>query len=225
MNSLTIDEIKERFEGSRVWEVLPHGRRDLGFRTITEINLEALLKSGESMFYEIESGPRKGSIGRFVLPDSVHKLYNVVTANDTRRDGALTLAFDGRNDVVFDGVVNGKSRPNLPDGKIRFDVPATVWSYKTKQKDKEVIPEFKDHFGKVIEVGQVVLLMVGRSGYQHMRFAKIKRISAAGTIWVDLMKTRENHRAETSRLGINPVDLIVLDGDIREKAMVARLSL
>ena len=194
-------------------------------------NLNALKKhyeAGGKLYVEITTGARKGTIGELIIPsfelDDVFTPRAKTGMGERRSCKVKTwqLKFDDRKTTVNIGV----SRYDYDwKGVLRFGAAATTWVYETKERPKVEPIKLKDHFGVKLEVGQVVLFLHGKANDYENRFGKVKRISDKGTIWIEAFRTREHHKAEELHNGIFARDLFVLDGDLRDKAMKARLSL
>jgi len=184
------------------------------------------LDGGGRVFIEITKGARKGTIGELVIPSTdVNELWadRVKTGMGEYRRCKVDewhLKFDDRENVIK----ISKDRWDYKwNGILRFNCEGTVWVYETKEKPKVEPVKLFDHFGTPLEAGQVVLFQHGKQNTYHNRFGKIKRISDKGTIWVEMFKTRPEHTAEVVDKGIYAQDMFVLDGDLREKAMMAKL--
>jgi hypothetical protein len=188
------------------------------------------IQAGNRVFVEITKGARQGTIGELVFDTTdFDELYGpmIRTGLGDRRyclKDELTLRFDDRDNTIK----IGKGRWKEFDAKnmvLRFSAPGTLWVYTTKPKP--VVPKVTiyDHFGVELEVGQVVLFMYGQKNDYSNRFGKIARISDRGTIWVDMFRTREHHKAGQVSNGVYGSNIFVLNGDLREKAMMARLTL
>ena len=232
MSAFEVPYHKLKFDGKPP-STLFHQRTSDTYR-INDVmrQLKIWLEAGNQIFIEFTMGARKGTIGRLDLKvEDMQDLYKTVR---TGRGDELELAKKTWN-ITFD------DRPNpikvehqgwqhgWPKGAVlRFDVPATVWAYETVAREKKPAAELYDHFGVLLEVGQMVLAPQGLKGSTRTRFAYIKAISAAGTIKIESIKTRQGHAKTESNVSptIHSYDLIVLDGDmsIKDKVLMAKLA-
>jgi hypothetical protein len=194
-------------------------------------NLVALKKyqeAGGRVMIEITEGARKGSIGELIIPGvNIDDLYGASYTGGLGRQmrrskiAEWQIRFDDRKNTIK---VERHSYEYKWKGVLRFDRQDTIWSYESKERPKEQLPELFDHFGVKLEVGQVVLFLTGRGTNQYVRLGKVTRWSAKGTIWAESMKTRSDHPANAEMTIQGSVNIFVLDGDVRSKAMMAKLK-
>jgi hypothetical protein len=208
--------------------------RGLGFvfqieRNHTQKYLHAQIKKflaeGKKIYVEIEKGARAGTIGELVLPENFDDLYANVGTNQNARDrrqnrDTWLLKFDDSDKTVK---LEGTYRKHVME-KVSFVQQPTVWKYTSVARPKEELPVLHDHFGVELAVGQVVLALIGTGTDQYVRLGKITRWSAKGTIWIETMKTRETHPKNAEATVQGSINIFVLDGDIRAKAMMAKMT-
>lgn len=192
--------------------------------------LKRFLEAGNQIFIEFTKGARKGSIGRlrFKAEDTV----DLYLEDKDRRYSRLQklhweIEWDGRDNVVKVDLSGGWGE-KWPTGTVlRFNCPETVWSYKTSAREVKPDATLYDHFGVLLEVGQLVLYPEGLKDNKKTRFGYIQAISPAGTITVESIKTRPGHNKTTAKLSptTGPSDLVVLDAnDIKDKVTMAKLT-
>lgn len=181
----------------------------------------------EKIYVEFTDGARKGTIARWDI-DSAQALELYATTNlaSYYRDYAkinipLKFVFDDRDTVI---TLDSKNFPAV----LLFGSRPTNWVFTRNAKQHFDPPEMFDHFGTLLEVGQLIMAPVGTKGYMSTRFAKIVNISERGTIKVQTIKSRKGHREEISNLSptISSHDIIVIDSmNMEDKLMIAKLSL
>jgi hypothetical protein len=185
--------------------------------------IKKFLAEGKKIYVEIEKGARAGTIGELVLPDNLDDLYAIVgtSLRDRRQNGdTWVLKFDDSDKTVK---LEGSYRKRVME-KVSFVQQPTVWKYTSVARPKEELPVLHDHFGVELVVGQVVLALIGIGTDQYVRLGKITRWSAKGTIWIETMKTRETHPKNAEATVQGSINIFVLDGDIRAKAMMAKMT-
>lgn len=188
--------------------------------------LKTYLENGGTVHIEFTKGARTGTIGRLnIKPEDCVGLYREITGGLYKGYQMITssdweLVFDDRPQTVKLKVERRKPMP----GVLRFGVETTKWVYTTNEREKPNPLQLKDHFGVVLEPEQVVMFMHGKGNDYEVRFGKIKRISDKGTIWIEAFKTRDHHEVEECCHGIQAKNVFVMDGDLKNKAMIAKLS-
>lgn len=190
--------------------------------------LKSHLEKGNQVYVEFTSGARKGTIGRLNLtPENVmdyRKLEGGYYKDRWARNmKGIQIEFDDRKTTI--PVDLDWYKPKKLPIVLRFTPTETTWAYTSNARPKEEIKPVYDHFGTEIKVGSVVLFMHGSQNTYHNRIGKVSRISAKHTIWVEAFKTRKGHKTEEISGGIYAQDIFVPDGDIRDKAMMAKLAL
>ena len=190
--------------------------------------LKPYLEKGGKVFIEFTEGARKGTIGELqITAEECEGLYverktGLGTFHYLTKLDWIVVAEGKEVKITIDTASSGAKR-YFP-GIMRFGDVETVWAYESKARPKVEPITLKDHFGVTLEVGQVVLFMHGKANDYETRFGKIKRISDKGTLWIEAFRTREHHKVEELTHGIFSRDLFVLNGDLRDKAMLAKLS-
>lgn len=189
--------------------------------------LKKYLEDGGKVYLEFTKGARKGTVGRLNLTPEMVMDYRKLEGGYykdkwARNMKGVQLEFDDRKTTI--PVDLNWYQPKKLDAVLRFTPSETVWVYTTTARPKEEIKPVFDHFGVEIKVGSVVLFMHGSGNTYHNRIGKVTRISAKHTIWVEAFRTREHHKAEEINTGVYAQDMFVLDGDIRDKAMMAKLA-
>lgn len=218
----------EDFEGKSARHLFPTSDNSRA-KDRMKYGLKKYLTEGGKVFIEFTEGARKGTIGELIISaDDCDGLY------EERKTGLGTFHYLTKLEweVVAEGktikiAIDRSARTGIKryfPGVLHFGEVETKWAYETKEKPKVEPVKLRDHFGTELEVGQVVLFMHGKQNTYHNRFGKIHRISDKGTIWVEMFKTRPEHKNEIVDKGVFAVDMFVLDGDLREKAMLAKLT-
>lgn len=218
------------FEGADPWRLLP--LYHTGHDSDLVANLRTLRKhldDGGRVFIEITKGARKGTIGELVIPSTdLDELYGArgkLGIGGERRKSKVVewqLKFDDRDNVIK---IPQDRYDYKWNGVLRFGCAGTTWVYTSKERPKVEPLECYDHFGVKLEVDQTVLFLEGmaKDNDYNIRFGKIVRISDKGTIWVDAFKTREGHKLEQFTASGHK-NIIVLNGDVRDKMLMGRLQ-
>lgn len=188
------------------------------------------LEEGGKVFIKIKTGARKGTIGRLdIKPEDIDTWTECKTGyGETLRTTIKEwrIVFDDRDNVIKVGFGSACTFKWPGDLITDYDGP-TVFCYEKKEKPKAEPVKMYDHFGVPLEVGQTVLFMHGKGQVSNMenRIGTIQRISDKGTIWVETIITRKDHKKEVVSQGIYGTDMFVLDGtDLKSKALMARLA-
>lgn len=217
-------------EGALPRELFPYSHTGYDSDLTSRFNaLRKYLDEGGRVMIEITKGARKGTIGELVIPSTdINELYGQRYKSGLGGDRRVAttkefqLKFDDRKNVIKIPQDRWDYKWN---GVLRFGRTETVWSFTSTERPKEELPEIFDHFGTKLEVDQFVLFVTGTGTSQFIRMGKITRWSAKGTIWAETIRTRENHGKPQEVQIQGSVNIVVLDGDVRQKAMLARLSI
>lgn len=217
------------FSGKGPGHLFPNLTSDL-FRTEDQMRqLKRYLENGNQIFIEYTKGARAGSIGRLrIKAEEVSDIY--ILSRDRRsyrlQKVKWEVEWDGRDNVVTVDLSDGWGAKWPTGAVLRFNCPETVWAYKTQAREEKPPAEIYDHFGVLLEVGQLVLYPNGLKDNKHTRFGYIQSITPSGTITVESVKTRSHHNKEISKLSptTSPGDIVVLDSnDIKDKVVMAKL--
>jgi hypothetical protein len=217
-------------EGAAPWELFPYSHTGRDSDLTSRFNvLRKYLDEGGKVMIEITKGARKGTIGELIIPSTnIDELYNPRYKSGlggNRRVSKIKewqIKFDDRKNVIKIPQDRWDYKWN---GVLRFGLTETVWDFTSVARPKEELPDMFDHFGTKIEVGQFVLFITGTGTSQYIRMGKISRWSAKGTIWANTIRTREKHGQPAEVQIQGSVNIVVLDDDVRKKAMLARLTL
>lgn len=218
------------YEGEPPYKIFPVSQSGYDSDLTTPIkHLQKYIEGGGRVMVEITKGARKGTIGELVIPSlDPDELYGARYKAGMGGDRRVTkvkewfLKFDDRKNQIK---IERGSYEFKWNGVLRFGRTETVWSYATTAREKEELPDLFDHFGTKLAVGQFVLFLTGTGTDQYIRMGKITRWSAKGTIWAEAIRTRENHGKPAEVQVQGSVNIVVLDDDVRKKAMLARLSI
>jgi hypothetical protein len=220
-----------KFEGKSPAYLFPSRTSDTYKIKDVMRHLKTYLEAGNKIWVEFTQGARKGTIGRIdIKAEEVTDFYQVVR---TGRGEELEMSkkvwdivFDDRDNVIKVEYQGWQSF--WPKGVVlRFDLEGTTWAYTTKAKPEVEAKKLYDHFGVLLEVGQLVIFPEGRKGDVHTRFGYITNITPKGTIKVESIKTRQGHAKTEENISptIYPSDLVVIDGtDIKDKVTLAKLT-
>lgn len=218
----------KEYEGQPFNNVFPSWTTDRTAHKYFIKKLAEHLENGGFIHVELTQGARKGTIGRWdISAEEMAALYHegrngygdvLATSTD------IKLVFDDRDNVIPAAIRHGDGI----QGIVHFSMTKTVWSFQTKAQPKKQAKVLRDHFGVVLEPGQLVLFPMGLKGETRTRFGHIEAISAAGTIKVKAMATRakhDNNVVVNVSPTINASDLIVLDDTlIKDKITLAKLA-
>lgn len=220
-----------KFEGKKPESLFPARNSDSYRQKDIMPQLKTYLEAGNKIWVEFTEGARKGSIGRLdIKAEELTDLYKVVcTGRGEELEMTKTvwdIVFDDRDNVVKAEYHGWQSF--WPNGvRLRFDLEGTKWAYTTKAKPEVEAKKLYDHFGVLLEVGQLVIFPEGRKGDVHTRFGYITNITPKGTIKVESIETRQGHEKTEENISptIYPSDLVVIDGtDIKAKVTMAKLA-
>ena len=219
------------YEGAKTYEVFGE-QYSMSFADSLVRVLKNHLASGKKICIEFTEGARKGTIAEIVLtPDELDTLFKEIK-NSYRSNfikctkSQLTLTAGGKQWTLE------SSYKKRFTGILRFDSePKFVYVQKKKTEEEKAaerqIPAIYDHFGTEICLGSFVIFPCGTRSEISTRFGYVTNISRAGTVKLRAIKTREKH--SDTEVTLSPSvpcsDLIVLDGDIKNKAMMAKLGL
>lgn len=218
----------KEYEGQPFNAVFPPWTTDRTAHKYLIKKLVEHLQNGGKIHIELTTGARKGTIARWdISADEMANLYkegrngygDVLAAS-----ADIKLVFDDRDNVIPAAIRYGDGIQGL----VHFGMTQTVWSFQTKAQPKKAAKVLKDHFGVVLEPGQLVLFPMGLKGETRTRFGHIESITAAGTIKVKAMATRQSHENNVVS-NVSPTvrasDLIVLDDTpIKDKVMLGKLA-
>lgn len=218
----------KEYDGKSFSQVFPCFTTDRTAQKYLMKKVAEHLRAGHFIHVELIGGARSGTIARWeITAEEAESLYSEqrngygdVLAASTD----IKLVFDDRKTVIPAAIRYGDTLT----GKVHFFKTETLWVFKTKAQEKKPAKVLHDHFGVVLEVGQMVLAPQGKKGETRTRFAHIVGITDAGTVKIESIKTRAGHDKVTSNLSptIRASDLVVLDGStsIKDKVMLAKLT-
>lgn len=235
---IKVENFKKKWEGRPLCKLFPyqHYLAEPFMDAFGDTILDCI-RAGSPIYVEFLEGARKGTIGRLKLDENILKPLYPERYNRHPNQGfrpytvfrnldKWTIEFDDGKSFTIS--TNAKT-VECGDVVIRFDVEKTqsIFTRKIKDPTENVnIPKIYDHFGVQIEPDKVILVIQGQSPYTELRFAKVLSISPKGTVKIELMKTRKNHRTETmNRQNISPSNAIVFDKTVGSRFFKSRLSL
>lgn len=170
--------------------------------------LDILLDPANELYVQLNNGARKGSIAR------VTKLP--VTASSSSSSG-MQLHYDCEMELTWDDgkTWSFKMRRNFDNANTDADQHAllvgyegpTIMAFEKKPRPKLDAPELLDNYGRVIEVGHWVM-------NDQFRIGKVTRISAAGTLWIDMLSMKSGkyeNKVANEQFGRSSTELLRVD--------------
>jgi hypothetical protein len=220
-------------EGKGVTHLLPYGFRYANEASSQMRLLKRYLEDGGKVHIEFTTGARKGSIGRLVISAEICDTLYPETPSTSISYRAFCqqkeweIVWDDRTSKVN---VQIDALQRCWKGMVlRLDLDETFWAFSKKDpappKPKKI---WKDHFGRDLEVGQMILFPYGYKADLSNRFGFIEAISDAGTVKVKLIKTRDGHNDDVINMspGVAKSNIIVIPKgmDMNGEIMKARLG-
>lgn len=218
----------KEYEGKAFNSVFPNNTSDRTNQSYLIKKLVAHLEAGKFIHVEFTTGARAGSIARWDISAEemagLYQIHRTVRGDILAANTDVKLVFDDRDNVIVGAIRYGDGIKGI----VHFNMDSTVWVYTTTKREKVEPKELFDHFGVKLEVGQLVMAPVGTSGAVRTRFGYIKSITAAGTIKIETINTRNMHKRIESNLSptVASWDVIVIDKEnsIMDKVLLAKLT-
>lgn len=181
--------------------------------TEAEPAYQAQLK-GEPIWVKfVKNGdPKSGSIGQLTFP------ANTVTGARTDYGNGQAywyLYTDFSADISFPGTkhrsfkVKLRHFHNTIKGLRGYTGPAV----RENNTEQGPLPVIKDQFGEIIKQGDFIVY----ASYGNVRFATVNRITHSKRVYITTMDGSESYIIDTAQIAI-------IDGNLRKRAMIRKLS-
>lgn len=186
--------------------------------------IQGKLDRGEPVYVKFHDDRRRDSVGRI---KSITMPLNTVQRRDYWRHNTVDYVNGGFDDIeiVWDGRKN-KVKPYCSEIMYLPDwTGGTQWYWEQTVKPKVDPVIAYDHLGQELEVGQNVCFVHRRYGTTSMMFGTVTRFTPKGSVYVKVMKLKDNQYLAGQELkALTMDDVVIVNDTLMKRLVMAKLA-